>query len=161
MGSICAASRGGLGSAGQRAHLGAGFFRDVLRLSQYPALLPGGVRTALWRCADHTGPRAVRQPIRNFPGRKLFPVPFNANAPFTPFGTFISQNPNTKATTVVNWNLGIQKQLGKDWLVSATYMGLETEHLWVTYQINPGQFLGLGACTLPNSPRVWNPCSAA
>jgi hypothetical protein len=30
----------------------------------------------------------------------------------------------------------------------------------VTCQINPGQFLGLGTCTLPNSPRVWNPCSS-
>ena len=68
-------------------------------------------------------------PFATSPGGNFFPVPFNANAPFTPFGTFISQNPNIKATTVLNWNLGIQKQLGKDWLVSATYMGLETEHL--------------------------------
>jgi hypothetical protein len=49
---------------------------------------------------------------------------------------------------VVQWNLSVQKQVGTDWLVSATYLGNETSHMWTSKYINPAVFLGLGPCTL-------------
>src|SRR5206468_11313928 len=52
-------------------------------------------------------------------------------------GNFVAQQENAKAPTVYSWNLALQRQLGTSWLVSATYLGTETAHLWVSYQLNP------------------------
>jgi hypothetical protein len=49
---------------------------------------------------------------------------------------------------VYSWNLSLQRQVGSDWLVSASYLGNHTIHLWSTQQYNPAVFLGLGACTI-------------
>ena len=49
---------------------------------------------------------------------------------------------------VGQWNLSIQKQLGSDWLFSASYLGNATRHLWTTQPLNNPVFLGLGPCTL-------------
>jgi hypothetical protein len=49
---------------------------------------------------------------------------------------------------VYQWNFSVQKQVGKDWLVSANYIGNATRHLWSLQQSNPAIFLGLGPCTL-------------
>jgi hypothetical protein len=39
------------------------------------------------------------------------------------------------------WNLSLQKQLGTDWLVSASYLGNETEHMWVQQPFNPAVYI--------------------
>ena len=75
------------------------------------------------------------------PGSNVFPYVLNANAPFTSFGTFIAIPPNLKTTEVHQWNAAIQRQFGNDWLVSAQYVGSQTEHLWVSYQTNPAQYI--------------------
>jgi hypothetical protein len=94
------------------------------------------------------GPGGLDNPYLGFPGGNPFPVTFNANALFTPFGPFLSTDYNEKTTAANTWNLTVQRQMGASWLVSASYVGSETEHLWLTTQVNPAQFLGLGACTI-------------
>ena len=76
----------------------------------------------------------------------IFPVAFDVNAPFSLVGPFIALKPNTKNPEVHSWNLSIQKQVGTAWLFSASYVGNETEHLWVSTAGNPGVF-GPGATT--------------
>jgi hypothetical protein len=49
---------------------------------------------------------------------------------------------------VNQWNLSIQKQVGKDWLLTANYLGTSTIHFPSGQNLNPAIFLGLGACTL-------------
>ena len=71
------------------------------------------------------------------PGSNIFPYDLNANAPFTPYGTFIYIPPDLRTTAVHQWNLRIERQFASDWVASATYIGSETEHLWVSYQTNP------------------------
>jgi hypothetical protein len=94
-------------------------------------------------------PVRLADPFTNADGtRNIFPVTFNQDAPFSPFGPFLSLKPDQKTTGVHTWNLSIQHQFGKDFLVSGTYLGNHTQHLWVSYQSNPGRFLGNGACTL-------------
>ena len=70
----------------------------------------------------------------------IFPVAFDVNAPFSLSGPFIALKPNTKNSGVHSWNLSLQKQLGTSWLVSASYVGNETQHLWVSTAGNPGVF---------------------
>jgi hypothetical protein len=95
------------------------------------------------------GPIPFQNPFNNSAGfTNIFPVRFDANAPFSLYGPFEAIKYDQKTTAVHQWNLSIQRQMGKDWLLSATYAGNETQHLWVSTQLNPGQYLGLGACTL-------------
>ena len=54
----------------------------------------------------------------------------------------------------------VQRQLGKDWLVSATYLGSESEHLWDSYQVNPAVYIP-GKCTAGQyGLKVAGPCSS-
>jgi hypothetical protein len=55
---------------------------------------------------------------------------------------------DTPNMQVSSWNLSIQRQFGTDWMVSASYLGNTTTHVWSLRQLNPAVFLGLGPCTL-------------
>ncbi len=62
-----------------------------------------------------------------FPGAAIFPVG----------GTYVSMPPNMQPTYMMQWNLSYQRQLGKDWLVTANYLGNKSVHIWGAYDINP------------------------
>jgi hypothetical protein len=57
-------------------------------------------------------------------------------------------NYDTHNPTVSQWNLALQRQLGSDWLVSASYLGSNSTHLWTSDTINPAVYLGTAPCTL-------------
>ena len=97
-------------------------------------------------------------PYRGFPGGQPFPYKFDANSPFLPFGTFLSLQPHMKTTAVQSWNLSVQRQFGQDLMVSASYLGSQTRHLWSVNAANPALFLGLGPCTINGV--AYNPCSS-
>jgi hypothetical protein len=79
------------------------------------------------------------------------PYPIYSHTLFTPYAPYITVAGYDMPTTEMHsWNLSVQRQLSANWLVSASYVGNETEHLWTSTQINPPQFLGTGPCTLPN-----------
>ena len=65
---------------------------------------------------------------------------FDANAPFALNGTFNTFNYDTHMTYVEQWNFSIQRQFGKDWLASVSYLGNEMVHLFGTRELNPGIF---------------------
>jgi hypothetical protein len=85
-------------------------------------------------------------PFATNPGGNIYPYTANKNAPFAPAGTYIFVPPNLKTPETNQWNLVVQRQLGKDWLASATYIGSESEHLWDSYQVNPAVYIP-GSCT--------------
>jgi hypothetical protein len=95
-------------------------------------------------------------PYLGFPGGNPFPVPFDANsgehAPadvrFLPGGNYLIVDPNLHPTTVQSYNVAFQRQMGADWLASATYVATYTTHLWNMRALNYGVF-GPGA-TLGN-----------
>lgn len=91
-------------------------------------------------------------PFATNPGGNIYPYTVNANAPFAPGGTYIYLPPNLRTTQVNQWNLAVQRQLGNDWLVSATYIGSHSIHLWDSYQVNP-------ALVLPCSNGVVTSCN--
>jgi hypothetical protein len=84
-----------------------------------------------------SGPLNFADPWSTVSGGNPFTTAFGPNSPFVQFGTFIAQQPDAKATTVYSWNMAVQHQFGSNWLVSATYLGTETAHLWVSFQLNP------------------------
>jgi hypothetical protein len=62
-----------------------------------------------------------------FPGAAIFPVG----------GTYVNIPPNVRPTYMTQWNFSYQRQLGRDWLLTADYLGNATRHLWGSYDIDP------------------------
>jgi len=87
-------------------------------------------------------------PWQNYPGGDPFPIAFNANALFALAGQFTSFPYNSKNTSTSQWNLSVQQQLGTDWLLSATYLGNESSHVWTEQNLNPAVYIPGGPCTL-------------
>jgi hypothetical protein len=57
-----------------------------------------------------------------------------------------------KTPITQSWNLSVQRQVSTDWLVSASYIGTKTTHLWLLKTLNPavyfpGTFNANGICT--------------
>ena len=74
------------------------------------------------------------------------PFPQHGNLFFPLYGTYINMPINPKPTYVINWNITYQRQLLKDWLVSASYLGNKTTHLWIAEERNPAMYIP-GTCT--------------
>ncbi|PYS50065.1 MAG: TonB-dependent receptor, partial [Acidobacteria bacterium] len=64
-----------------------------------------------------------------------------------------------KTPTTSSWNLSIQRQVASEWLLSVSYIGTQTAHVWSQKQVNPAIFLGLGPCTLNGV--TYNVCSTS
>ena len=98
-----------------------------------------------------------------------FPLPFptsSANAVFVPFGTYINVPLGLRPTYVQQWNLAVEKQFSRDWLVSATYMGNRTNHLWLAMESNmpvfiPGSDCNGGNNVIPVHGTGTKPCSSS
>src|SRR5262245_22815394 len=101
-------------------------------------------------------------PWASYPGGDPFPMPYGRSvgrndATWPQYGVVNAFDYDSPTMRVSQWSLSLQKQVGSDWLVSATYLGNGTTHLWTAHNINPPIFLGLGPCTL-NSVS-YAPCS--
>jgi len=87
---------------------------------------------------NNGGPHSLDNPWLGVPGGNPFPVsPDPKSALFVQSGPFLSVDPQKKNTAVNSWNLTIQKQIGVPWLVTASYIGSQTAHLWLTNALNP------------------------
>jgi hypothetical protein len=80
----------------------------------------------------------------------IFPVTFDANAPFSLNGPFLVPPSDLNNTKVHSWNVSFQQQFGDDLAVSASYIGNYTNNLWDVVTGNPG--------TIPVSPAT-APCT--
>ena len=62
--------------------------------------------------------------------------PFPGAAVFPSGGAYISVPGNLRVTYMMQWNLSYQRQLAKDWLVTANYIGNASRHIWGSTDIN-------------------------
>lgn len=97
------------------------------------------------------GPLSFADPYSTVPGGNPFPGNFGPDAPFIRNGTFVAQQPDAKGPTTYTWNASVQHQFGRDWVVSATYLGSQSAHVWVSVTLNP-------AVLVPGP--VTGPCAA-
>jgi len=88
-------------------------------------------------------------PWAGFPGGNPFPTSLGKNAIFPSGAAYVNMPLHIKPTYLEQWNVSLQRQVGANWLLSATYMGNRTVHLWVSTQSNPAIY-GPGA-TLGNT----------
>ena len=55
---------------------------------------------------------------------------------FPTSGVYAVSDPNLSSPQINTWNLSIQRQVGK-WLLSGSYLGNHTAHLWSSRELNP------------------------
>jgi Carboxypeptidase regulatory-like domain/TonB dependent receptor-like, beta-barrel len=99
---------------------------------------------------------------------------------YLPNALVFSYPQNIKPTYVMQYNLSVEKQVGKDWLLSITYLGSQQRHLWGNNEANPSaqgpcppgypipgylqpcvpgpcpSFLPPFVCGSPSAPAPWN-----
>ena len=76
-----------------------------------------------------------------FPAGDPFPLNLNKNFVFPIPGTYTTYPLNIKPTYLEQWNVSLQKQVGANWLLSASYLGNDTVHLWADAPINAPVFI--------------------
>ncbi len=79
-------------------------------------------------------------PWGNYPGGNPFPnhVGVGANSTFQQYPLVFGYPQNANPTSIYQYNLTIQKELGQNWLLSASYVGNQQRHLWINEEVNPG-----------------------
>lgn len=70
----------------------------------------------------------------NYPGGNPFPP---SAAYFPQYALWIVSPNNLHPTSVAQWNATYQRQIGQDYVVSASYIGNKTSHIWVGQELNP------------------------
>jgi hypothetical protein len=105
-------------------------------------------------------PGGLDDPWRGYPNGNPFPTgKIDKNATFVPFGNYFVVPTNNPSTSRNSWNLSVQRQFSSDWLLSTTYMGSQTAHVYFSQELNPAIYIPGGPCTLQGV--VYATCSTA
>ncbi len=105
-------------------------------------------------------------PFLNYPGGNPFPTPFppTKNVIFPQQGTYVNLPLNLHHPYMQQWDLSLERQLGRNWLVSATYLGNKATHLYSSEEVNPAVYGAGATLTNTNQRRVLyllNPAAGA
>ncbi|OFV91240.1 MAG: hypothetical protein A3H28_13385 [Acidobacteria bacterium RIFCSPLOWO2_02_FULL_61_28] len=79
-----------------------------------------------------------------------FPFVLNRETRFPPGADLVSQNPDLKTPAMSSWNLSVQRQFGPDWVVSASYIGNASRHVWTYRSLNHAVYIP-GSSTVGNT----------
>ena len=82
-------------------------------------------------------PGGFSNPWQGFPGGNPYPLQLSPSYQFPQSGTYLTSPLNIHPTYVEQWNLTLQRQLGTNWLVSASYIGNDAVHLWASQALDP------------------------
>jgi len=115
-------------------------------------------RVAPWTTQITLNSVALDDPWRAYPGGNPFPIKLDQNAAFPLFGSYETTPYKIHTTYVQSWNAGLQRQIGMDYLVSATYLGSRTIRMWVQKPLNPAVYMPGNQCTLNGMTYI--PCSS-
>ncbi len=84
-------------------------------------------------------------PFQGYPGGNPFPIELTKNVPFPQSGNYLTVPLDLHTTYLEQWNLSIQKQIGSNWLISASYLGNNTIHMWAPLSLDPSVYIP-GSC---------------
>jgi carboxypeptidase family protein/TonB-dependent receptor-like protein len=139
------------GKGTQTIRTSYGIFDDTMMLYYYDRFGSTPPSGALVTVNNPTGGPA--DPWTGVPGGNPFPLPFPPSSTFQfPLAAaYITLPLNLHPTYVQQWNFSYQRQLSADWVVSATYLGNKTTHLWLGEELNPAVYTpgtcGTGPCS--------------
>lgn len=90
----------------------------------------------------------LTNPWQGYPGGNPFPSPSppSANQVFPAGVQYYNYPLHARPTSVYQWNLSYERQLANNWLVSATYIGNKSSHIWTGEDVNPAVYIP-GTCS--------------
>ena len=100
----------------------------------------------------------LADPWQGVPGGNIFPYVLGPNTPFAPYGQYYTQRVDTKTPYSQTWNLSLQRSIGTNWLVTASYRGSNMTHLWSNKALNPAIYFPQASCVLNGVS--YTPCSS-
>jgi len=95
-------------------------------------------------------------PWAKFAGGDPFPLKLDKNAVFPTFSAYTSYPLDIHPPYLEQWNISIQRQVGANLLVSASYLGNSTVHLWAEAPINAAVYSQGATTATTNARRVLN-----
>ena len=99
------------------------------------------------------GPYQFGNPWSTVPGGNPFPLPPpGKNVIFSPANAEVFLPPHIQPPNVAQWNVSVQHRFGSDWVLSISYLGNKTSHLWIGNETNPAVYIP-GLC-------AGKPCSS-
>jgi hypothetical protein len=100
-------------------------------------------------------PGGWTDPYLGYPGGNPFPA-LNENwatAAFPAFGVYVNTPMDLEPTALHQWNVSVQRQFGQ-WMMSASYLGNRSVHLWRATELNPAVFVAGAATSNTNQRRL-------
>jgi hypothetical protein len=95
-------------------------------------------------------PGGLTNPYQGFPGGNPYPTGRpSTNVKFVPGGAYLAFPSEPLPTYMQQWDLSYQNQVTANWMMSVTYVGNKTTHIWTGYAANPAVYIP-GQCG--NSP---------
>jgi hypothetical protein len=93
------------------------------------------------------GPYQFSDPWSTVPGGNPFPLPAPSKTiAFPPANAEVFLPPHLHTPDVAQWNVSIQHLFSDNWVLSVTYLGNSTSHLWIGNEINPAVYIP-GLCS--------------
>ena len=134
-----------------------GIFFDYPHLYQFTSLRDGppwGTRVIL------TNPVGTfDDPWQGYSGGNPFPLkPPGPDATFLSNAVVTNLPLNLKMPYINQWNLSIQRQIGKDWLVAGNYIGSSGIHVLNSNEGNPAVYIPGSSCVINGTN--FTPCSS-
>jgi hypothetical protein len=92
------------------------------------------------------GPFPLANPWDSYPGGDPFILSSGTAGTaktygfFPTSGVYAVSDPHLQSPQVHTWNLAVQRQIGS-WLLSASYLGNHTAHLWSSRELNPQVYI--------------------
>lgn len=129
------------GQGAEVVRAGYGIFYDspwTWMMSGFPQNSPWGESITL-----NAPSGGLSNPWLGYPGGNPFPTPTPppSNFVFPTGGSYVSMPLHVRSTYVQQWNIALEKQIGKNLHLSATYMGNKTTHLWLAREIDPAVYI--------------------
>jgi hypothetical protein len=90
-----------------------------------------------------SNPGPLSNPWAGYPGGNPFPgtYPPSPNVTFPLYAAYSTIPMNLHPTYMTQWNISYQRQLRGNWLVSVSYLGNRTSHLWLSVDVNPAVYI--------------------
>jgi len=102
------------------------------------------------RIIDIVTPASTANPWAGFPGGNPHPYKPDRNAPFDPGIVALTYGPNFREPMMQQWNLNLQREFARDWLVTVGYAGSRGTHIPYLRDFNAPRFIP-GASTVANT----------
>jgi hypothetical protein len=101
---------------------------------------------------ETSGPYQFSNPWGNVSGGNPFPLPpLSKDVAFPLANAEVYLAPHMHSPSVAQWNASVQHRFAANWVVSVSYLGNKTSHLWIGVDTNPAVYIsgdcGTNACS--------------